>query len=320
MSFGEYLSHDRDGRPFADFVRKAQQVSLRDAYAYCRRIAKESSSNFYHAFRLLPAAQRDSLCAAYAFCRFIDDLADEQAVLPPPAGDARGRREDLERWFSAWREELGRCYDGSPRHPISIALAHTVRRFPVRKEHLAGIIDGAEMDLRRQRYETFSDLYRYCYHVASLVGLVCIEIFGYKNPAARDYAVNLGLAFQMTNILRDVGEDGARGRIYLPLEDLARFHYPEASLLAGVYNRAFVRLMSFQCQRTREFYARAASHLPREDRRSLAPAEAMRSIYSRILDGIVARNYRVFDHRVTLATGHKVALALAAWTRARLPF
>lgn len=298
---------------------RAVNLSLREAYAYCRQITQKSSSNFYHAFRLLSPAQHNALCAVYAFCRFVDDIADESESFLSN-NQQPNRTDKLLALFAAWREELSCCYAGRPHHPISLALADTVQRFPIRREHLAGIINGVEMDLRCRRYETFSRLYDYCYHVASLVGLVCIEIFGYRNPSARDYAVNLGVAFQLTNILRDVGEDGRRGRIYLPLEDLARFRYLEEDLLGGVYNQAFMQLMTFECQRTRDYYARAVACLAPEDRRPLVAAEAMRSIYSRLLDKIVARNYHVFGTRVSLPTARKVGLALSAWVRVHLPF
>lgn len=297
---------------------RTANLSLREAYAYCRRITQRSSSNFYPAFRLLLSAQHNALCAVYAFCRFVDDIADESESFLAN-GEESNRTDKLLALFAAWREELRCCYNGRPHHPISLALADTVRRFPIQREHLAGIIDGVETDLHRRRYETFDCLYDYCYHVASLLGLVCIEIFGYRNPSARDYAVNLGVAFQLTNILRDIEEDGRRGRIYLPLEDLARFRYREEELLGGVYNKAFVQLMTFECQRTRDYYARAVAHLAPEDRRPLVAAEAMRSIYSRLLDKIVARNYHVFDSRVSLPTARKVGLALSTWARVHLP-
>jgi phytoene synthase len=289
-------------------------LSLADAYAYCRRITRESSSNFYHAFRLLSAERHDALCALYAFCRFMDDIADQPDTLPlhKPEDNPKER---LTLLLDTWREELRRCYSGNPRHPISRALTDTVQRFPIPWEHLAGIIDGVEMDLYRSRYYTFAELYDYCYHVAALVGLVCIEIFGYRNPSARDYAINLGVAFQLTNILRDVGEDARRDRIYLPTEDLARFGYAQEDLRAGVYNDAFVHLMTFEGQRAKEYYGRAITNLAAEDRRTLAAAEAMRLIYGRLLDKLVARNFQVFGTRVTLTTPGKIGLALTAWAR-----
>lgn len=292
--------------------------SLSDAYAYCRRVTQRSSSNFYYAFRLLPAERHDALCAFYAFCRFLDDITDQPSSVLPLAeqGDATAR---LRMLLDAWREELQRCYAGTPRHPISYALSHTVRRFPIAREHVAGIIDGVAMDLQRTRYATFAELYEYCYRVASLVGLVCIEILGYRNPNARMYAINLGIAFQLTNILRDVGEDARRGRIYLPQEDLVRFGYSEQELTRGVYNEAFVRVMHFEGKRAQGYYDQAVRYLAPEDRHSLAAAEAMRLIYWHLLNKLTARRFAVFDRRITLHRSYKICLALTAWVRAHLP-
>lgn len=288
--------------------------TLPNAYAYCRHITRKSSSNFYYAFHLLPVEQHNALCALYAFCRFIDNITDQPEV-SLGQGKSNSRSEQLRILLNAWREELAGCYAGAPRHPIAQALADTVQRFPIRQEHLAGIIDGVEMDLRRTRYQTFPELYDYCYRVASLVGLVCIEIFGYRNPGTHDYAVNLGVAFQLTNILRDVGEDVQRGRIYLPTEDLVRFGYTEPECRARVYNDAFIRLMTFEGERAQEYYRRAVTQLAPEDRRTLAAAEAMRFIYQRLLDKLVARNFNVLGTRVTVAAPYKISLALTAWAR-----
>ena len=287
--------------------------SLAEAYAYCRRITQHSSSNFYYAFRLLPWDRHNALCAFYAFCRFVDDIADQ-----PEEGQPHGRKERIAQLLNTWREELDRCYAAQPHHPISQALADTVRRFPIRQEELSGIIDGVEMDLSRTRYQTFSELYEYCYQVASLVGLVCIEIFGYQALQTREYAINLGVAFQLTNILRDVGEDAQRARIYLPLEDLARFGYSEQELLDGVYNEPFLRLMTFEAERAQDYYRRAVSLLAPQDRRSLVAAEAMRLIYRRLLKKIEMQKFNVFQQRVTLTTPCKLGLALTAWGRGQL--
>lgn len=288
--------------------------SLSEAYAYCRRITRRSSSNFYVAFRLLSAERHNALCALYAFCRFIDDIADQ-----PTIGESsllgKGKKERLEILLNAWREELRHCYGGMPRHPISLALSDTVQRFPIQQAHLAGIIDGVEMDLRHTHYRTFEELYDYCYHVASLVGLACIEIFGYRNPSAREYAVDLGIAFQLTNILRDVGEDVQRGRVYLPEEDMVQFGYTEQDLLREIYNKAFVQLMTFEANRAREYYNRALRNRAPEDQRSLVAAEAMRLIYSRLLETLVQRRFDVFSSRVTLPSSRKVQLAFQAWAR-----
>jgi len=309
----------RQALAFTPLPAHPAPLTLADAYAYCRRITRASSSNFYHAFRLLPAERHDALCALYAFCRFMDDIVDQTHLLPPPRQES-SQREQLAVLLNTWREELRRCYAGIPRHPISQALTDTIQRFPIPQDHLAGIIDGVEMDLHRNRYRTFVELYDYCYHVASLVGLVCIEIFGYHNPGARDYAINLGVAFQLTNILRDVGEDARRDRIYLPEEDLSCFGYAEHELRAGVHNEAFVRLMTFEGERAKEYYRRAVTTLASEDRRTLAAAEAMRLIYRRLLDKLVARNFQVFETRVNLTTRCKLGLAFLAWVRGRLSF
>ncbi|MBI1818293.1 MAG: presqualene diphosphate synthase HpnD [Deltaproteobacteria bacterium] len=280
--------------------------SLREAYDYCQAVTRRSSSNFFYAFRLLPPARREALYAVYAFCRFVDDIADDAGRRDPAALLAR------------WRDEVARVYDGEPTHPISRALADSVRRLPLHREHFLDLIRGVEMDLTRRRYATFDQLYEYCYLVASTVGLLCIEIFGYTQPSAREYAVDLGVAFQLTNILRDVMEDGQRGRIYLPLEDLRHFDCNEADLLGRHYSTRAGALMAFECGRARAYYLRARGALAPEDRGSLAPAEAMRLIYEHLLTRIEARHFDVFGPKVTLPRYQKVTLALAAWGRSQL--
>lgn len=280
--------------------------ALREATDYCHVVTTKSSSNFAYAFRLLAPERRAALEAVYAFCRFIDDVADDDGNRDPAA------------LLRQWRDELDRVYDGRPTHQIGVALADAVRRFPLQRQHFLELIAGVEMDLSRRRYETFADLRQYCYRVASTVGLLCIEIFGYRQPSARDYAVDLGIAFQLTNILRDVVEDAQRGRIYLPLEDLRAFDIDEDTLLAGKFTPHLGALMAFECGRARAYYFRAQGALAPEDRGSLAPAEAMRSIYTRLLGRIEARHFDVFGPRVTLPAYEKVGLALAAWGRAQL--
>lgn len=311
MRIGEVAQREDELSPLS---APSVSRSVTDAYAYCHNVARKSSSNFYYAFRLLSAERYNALCALYAFCRFMDDIADQPELLPAQ-GQPLDRKARLSLLLNTWRDELQHCYSGTPRHPISLALADAMQRFPIAREHLAGIIDGVEMDLYRNRYQTFEELYDYCYHVASLVGLVCIEIFGYRSPSARNYAINLGIAFQLTNILRDVGEDGRRDRIYLPTEDLVRFAYTEQELRAEMYNSAFVQLMSFEGGRAREFYQKAVHSLASEDRRSLMAAEAMRFIYGRLLEKLEAKRYRVFGDRIALSTPGKIVLALSAWVR-----
>jgi phytoene synthase len=283
---------------------------IAEAYAHCEAVTRRAASSFYWGFRLLAPERRRALCAAYAFCRAVDDVADGP-------GDTRARARSL----ASWRAELDAVYAGRPRHPIGVALADAVGRFVLPREYFEAVLAGVEMDLARDRYARWEDdLERYCRNVASAVGLVCIEIFGYTNPSARDYAVNLGLAFQLTNILRDVAEDAARGRIYLPQEDLRRFGCPEADVLAGRCTEAFRRVMAFECARAGAFYGRARFSLAEEDRQSLAPAEAMRLIYEQVLRRVMLRRYDVFGAKVRLTRPEKAGLAMAAWMRPHLRF
>ncbi len=280
--------------------------SLAGDFAHCATVTRKASSNFYYAFKLLAPPRRRALYATYAFCRFVDDIADDSNVREPAIV--------LERW----REELDRVYSGDPRYPISRALADSVRRFSIPRRYFEEIIDGVEMDLAHRRYRTFEELRLYCYRVASAVGLVCIEIFGYRNPQARTYAENLGIAFQLTNIIRDVREDAERGRIYLPLEDLERFDVKEAEILSRQHSARFERLMEFEATRAEQFYALAQQTLPQEDRASLLTAEAMRLIYSALLRRIVKSRYRVMDGKLSLSAPHKILLVGRAWASGRL--
>ena len=282
------------------------QASLAADFAHCASITRASSSNFYYAFKLLPEERRRALYATYAFCRFVDDIADDDQVREPAVL--------LERW----REELERVYGGVPTRAVSRALSDSVRRFSIPRRYFDEIIDGVEMDLTRKRYPNFTELRLYCYRVASAVGLICIEIFGYRNPRARIYAENLGLAFQLTNIIRDVREDAQRGRIYLPLEDLESFGVKEEEMLSGQHSERFERLMEFEAGRAQEFYHQAELALPAEDRVSLLTAEAMRLIYSALLRRIVKSRYRVMDGRLRLSAPHKMFLVGRAWASGRL--
>jgi 15-cis-phytoene synthase len=279
---------------------------LESDYARCAEITRRSSSNFYYAFMLLPAERRRALHAVYAFCRFIDDIADDESA------------DDAASLLNRWREELDRVYGGTPTRAISRALADSASRFNIPRKYFEEIIAGVEMDLTRKRYANFKDLRQYCYRVASAVGLICIEIFGYTNPGARIYAEKLGIACQITNILRDVKEDAARGRIYLPLEDLARFDVTEEEILHSVYSPNFVRLMEFEAARAQDFYREAEAELPAEDRSTLLTAEAMRLIYGALLDRIVRSNYRVLDRRLSLPAPLKLYLVWRAWASGRL--
>jgi phytoene synthase len=282
-------------------------ATLTRAYAYCHEVLRRSGSSFAQAFRLLAPDRRAALDAVYAFCRFVDDVADGDGPRDPTVL--------LERW----REELDHVYAGTATHPIGVALSDAVQRYALARRHFDDLIRGVEMDLSRRRYATFDELEEYCYLVASTVGLLCIEIFGRRHPGATDYARDLGIAFQLTNILRDVAEDAGRGRLYLPLEDLARFGCDEEEILSGRYSPRVGALMAFECGRARAYYLRARGSLAPEDRRALAPAEAMRLIYERLLARIESRRFDVFHERIALPRYERVGLALAAWGRAQLP-
>jgi phytoene synthase len=251
------------------------------------KITRDSKSNLALAFVALGRERRNDITIFYAFCRVIDDIAD--------SSETTGKASALE----AWRTWIRESDPGEP------ALAADVRglyaKYAIKPSMLEEIIDGVEMDLGRVRYQTFEELRLYCYRVASAVGLVSIEIFGYRNVASRDYAIQLGLALQMTNIIRDVGKDLNNERIYLPQEDLSRLGYSEADLRARRHNDAFVRLMEFQASRAEEFFSRAAALLPREDRRSMVAAEIMASVYHALLRRMKADRFRVFDKEYRLS-------------------
>jgi phytoene synthase len=272
-------------------------------------LTRRSRSNFYYAFLTLPRARRDALYAVYAFCRTVDDVADL-------GRDPAAQRAGLDRW----RQDVARCFEPGPppEHPIARQLAAAVRAYPIPRDALEAIIEGCAMDLERVRFETAEDLYPYCYRVASAVGLCCIEIFGYTDPRARDYAVQLGTALQLTNIVRDVGADARDGRVYLPQRDLREFGVTEDDLVSGRYNDRFVKLMEHQAARARQFYAAAATAYPLADARSLIAAQIMGGIYRALLDEIEARRFAVLGERITLPARRKVAIALRCWASARL--
>jgi phytoene synthase len=277
------------------------------------RLTRRSRSNFYYAFLTLPRPRREALYAVYAFCRTVDDIADlgVEGAADPAAQHAA---------LATWRREVAACYEpgSGPQHPIARQLAAGVRAYKVPREALEAIIDGVEMDVDGVAFETADDLYPYCYRVASAVGLCCIEIFGYTEPRARQYAVDLGTALQLTNILRDVGADARSGRVYLPRADLRAFGISVEDLRAGRHDGSFVALMRHQAARARDFYRRAEANFPRRDARSLVPARIMGAIYAALLDEIEAREFRVFGDRITVPTRRKVAIALRCWAGARL--
>ena len=271
------------------------------------QIARRSKSNLAFALATLPRQRKRDMVTFYAFCRVIDDLADNDD-LPPEE-----RRAALEEW------KQGVLHGFEQPEELQSAVADLSERYPIKRELLAEIVDGVAGDLDHAPYETFEDLLLYCYKVASVVGLVSIEIFGYHNPACREYAVNLGYALQLTNIIRDVREDAERNRIYLPREDLRRFGVSEAQLIAQHFDEKVEALLAFEYNRARHYYDLAASLLPREDRKRMLAAEMMAGIYSAILDKIRRKRFRVFERRVRLSKLRKLAILGAYTARGLLP-
>ena len=270
---------------------------------YCAAKAAQSGSSFYYSFRLLPEERRRAITALYAYCREVDDVVDE--VHDPTVAQAK---------LAWWRLEVAAVYGGTPRHPVAQALAPVVRRFDLRREHFDAVIDGMAMDLGQQRYADFAELERYCHRVAGVVGLMSARIFGYANPSTAGFARDLGIAFQLTNIVRDVGEDARRGRIYLPQDELARFGVSASSILRLAPDPGFEKLMAFQGDRARAWYDRAMGQLAPEDRRSQRASLAMAAIYRTLLDEIARDGYRVIDGRVALTPIRKLWIA---WRAAR---
>ncbi len=287
-------------------------MNASEAQAHCTQITKRSGSNFYYSFLFLPKARREAMYTVYAFCREVDSVVD----------DARPG-DDPMRQLEQWRAELDAAYGGAPAHPVTISLAHHASACEIPKSYFEELIAGVEMDLTIRRYATFSDLYAYCYRVASVVGLICLKIFGTRSESARDYAVNLGLAFQLTNILRDLRPDAERGRLYLPQEDLARFGCAEDDIFKQQYSTGLLSLLQFECGRARDFYRQAeavAERLPARDRRTLLAAEIMSGVYSRILDRIETTGYRVFGPRISIPAPTRLVIASGIWLRSAIPF
>lgn len=270
-------------------------------------ITRKSASNLALAFVLLPREKRNGMSALYAFCREIDDVADEDSV------STEERRERL----ATWRQDIAAaCAGGVPNFPTNRELQPFIARYGLKFELFDELIRGCEMDLEVKRYATFDELEGYCYRVASVVGLLSIEIFGYRNPGCRSYADHLGKALQLTNILRDVRADAERGRIYLPLSELARHRVAEREVLAGEYSGRFRAVAESVAGRAREHYRRARQALPAEDRRSMGSAELMGSVYWRLLRKLEARGFDVFHSKVTrLTKPQKLLLIARTWWR-----
>ncbi len=291
-------------------------LQLRAAYGVCRHIARSAAKNFYYGFLALPARKRNALSAVYAFMRRADDISDDPSIPPEQ------RREKLNDWMNALRRVVeGERTDD----PVLMALADTQKTFNIPLELLEKLVQGTAMDLPATtntdkatptvHYETFDQLYDYCYHVASVVGLVCIRIFGYRDPRAEKLAEQTGVAFQLTNIIRDVKEDSELGRIYLPSEDLRRFAVELSALTNGSAATKLRPVLEFEAQRAREYYRSAEELLPLIDDDSQAALWTLVEIYRRLLDRIAARNYDVFSERVRLSAPEKMALLARGFVR-----
>jgi len=270
---------------------------------YCQDRTAKSGSSFYYSFMFLPEAQRKAITALYAFCREVDDVVDE-------CSDADLARSKL----SWWRAEIFGTFDGKPNHPVCQALTTSITNFNLPKEHFIEIIDGMEMDLQQTRYNTFAELNLYCYRVASVVGLMAAEIFGFEDHTTLDYAHNLGLAFQLTNILRDVKEDAERGRIYLPLEELEKFTVSEQDILDNHCTDNMKKLLDFQAQRAQSYYDKAFALLPEADRYAQRTGLIMASIYQTTLNTIQQDSCQVLSQRISSAPLKKLWIA---WRTAR---
>lgn len=275
-----------------------------------KQIAKESNSSFYYAFSLLGKPKRDAMNTVYAFCRKTDDIVDE------------GTESDEVKYerLRKWRIELERALYNNSESQLFNKLAAIIKQFSIPIDPFFELISGMEMDLQRKRYPSFEELVQYCYLVASTVGLMCIEIFGYKNKSAKDYAVNLGLAMQLTNILRDVSKDSEKGRIYLPERDMTAFSYSEQNLFDKLYNENFISLMKFEAGRAEGFFTKANESLDFDDKPSMFPARAMQHIYHKLLTKLEAENFDVFSKKIKVGKFEKAAIALGVWAKYRLVY
>ena len=274
-------------------------------HEYCQQKAAASGSSFYYSFLFLPKPKRQAITALYAFCREVDDVADE-------CTDINIARTKLA-W---WRAEIGNLYADNPQHPVTQALAEAVRTYNLAEEHFLEIIDGMEMDLDQNRYRDFKELQLYCYRVASVVGLLSASIFGYSDRHTLKYAHDLGLAFQLTNIIRDVGEDARRGRIYLPMDELAQHAVSEDDILHGRETDNVRRLLEFQIDRAQDYYRRAFEALPEADRRDQRTGLIMAAIYRALLDEIRSGGCeKVLNQRISLTPLRKLWLAWKTWLK-----
>ena len=275
-----------------------------------KEISKRSKSSFYYAFNLLPNEKRDAMNTVYAFCRQTDDIIDE------------GNEPDEMKYekLHKWRIEFEKAFNGNSEYLLLNKLANTISKFNIPLDPFFELIKGMEMDLQRKTYLTFDDLVLYCYRVASTVGLMCIEIFGYKNKSAKDFAIDLGIALQLTNILRDVKKDAKSGRVYLPQEDLKRFSYTENDIYLSSYNPNFVNLMQYEVERAKGYFEKATNELDLDDKPSMFAARAMQHIYYKLLKKISDANYDVYNNNIKVSNIEKIGISLGVWAKYNLVY
>jgi phytoene synthase len=273
-------------------------------------IAKTSRSSFYYAFNLLPEEKRDAMNTVYAFCRKTDDIIDE------------GNESDELKYdkLHKWRVELEKAFVGHSDYTLLNKLGRTIHKFNIPYEPFFELLKGMEMDLQNNRYLTFDDLRLYCYRVASTVGLMCIEIFGYKHKSAKEFAINLGIALQLTNILRDIKKDSLKGRIYLPQEDLQKFSYGEEDIFNQKYDDRFTALMKYEVERAEKFFDIATENLNLDDKKAMFAARAMQHIYKRLLEKIIEAEYNIYKKNIRVNSFEKVGISLGVWAKYRLVY
>ncbi len=275
-----------------------------------KEISKKSKSSFYYAFNLLPEDKRDAMNTVYAFCRKTDDIVDENS----DSTDLKYEK------LRKWRIEFEKSFSGHSEFALLNKLGTTISKFNIPLDPFFELIKGMEMDLQKDRYKSFDDLQLYCYRVASTVGLMCIEIFGYKHPSTKQFAVDLGIALQMTNILRDIGKDAKNGRIYLPQEDLIKFNYSEKEILSLIYNDNFRDLMVYESSRAKQYFNSATANLDLDDKKTMFAARAMQHIYYKMLENIIAADYDVFNNDIKVSKFEKVGIALGVWAKYNLVY
>jgi phytoene synthase len=276
---------------------------LKKAYRYCQNLARRKARNFYYSFAYLPKYKRLAIYALYAFAQYGDQLVDENPTRNPGSGCG----------IADLLYDFQECLQGQYQSPLFQALHDSIRRFNLPLNYFHDLIEGMKSDSNFQGFTSFEELREYCYKVAGTVGLLCVEIFRYKDEMVKVYAENLGIALQLTNIIRDIKEDYHRGRIYLPLEDMARFRYSESDIAKGTINDNFLNLMEFQYQRAKEFYHKAETSLPARERKTQVASEIMKKIYRELLETIKRRGFNIYSQRISLNPAQKIYLALSTY-------